>query len=411
MLNAETYVTKTRGIGGKIREKIEDFYVEEIPLIKPSGKGQNVWIWIEKRNRTTLDVVIDIAKKLHIDRRRMGFAGMKDKYAVARQWICVSNIDPDEIKNLKIRGVKFLKIVRHEKKLRLGQLIGNKFRIIVRNVKNPKNAAKDAKKTFKTLSEIGVPNYYGWQRFGKPRSNTHLIGKALIKNDLKKAVDLYVGNPFPGEPEKIKKARKLYDLGEIEKSYESMPKTLQYERTILRILLKDKKKGKLDDKSYLKAILALPKPLTRMFIHAYQSYLFNKVVSERCKLGINKYVEGDILVNNQNRIINTENAEKLVKEFKAHPTAPLYGTKVPLASGKVGKIEKKVLKEENLKLNDFKCELIPKLGTHGIRRPIRFRVYDTKVEALSNGVLLEFSIPKGCYATAVLREVMKKDVA
>lgn len=78
-----------------------------------------------------------------------------------------------------------------------------------------------------------------------------------------------------------------------------------------------------------------------MFIHAYQSYLFNKVVSERCKLGINKYVEGDILVNNQNRIINTENAEKLVKEFKAHPTAPLYGTKVPLASGKVGKIEKR----------------------------------------------------------------------
>jgi len=91
MLNAETYVTSTPGTGGRIRLHNRDFEVEEIPLTEPSGSGPNTWIWIEKEGRTTLDVLLDIARELHFDRRRMGFAGIKDKRAVTRQWICVSN--------------------------------------------------------------------------------------------------------------------------------------------------------------------------------------------------------------------------------------------------------------------------------------------------------------------------------
>ena len=172
MLNANTYVTKEEGIGGTIRNQYEDFYVEEIPDLIPTGEGPNVWIWIEKIGRTTLDVVLDIARDLHIDRKRMGFAGMKDKKARTRQWICISNMDSEEqfeqVKALsgQIYKTDFLKVIRGRKKLRMGQLKGNKFRILIRDIDDVEKSAEIASDILKQLEVTGVPNYFGWQRFG-----------------------------------------------------------------------------------------------------------------------------------------------------------------------------------------------------------------------------------------------------
>lgn len=117
MLNAETYETDNKGIGGSIRNEREDFYVEEIPLSLPSGNGPNTWIFIEKIGRNTLDVVLDIAKELKISRKRMGFAGMKDKTARTRQWLCVSNSSVEEIQSItdKLYNVEVLEIKQNEK--------------------------------------------------------------------------------------------------------------------------------------------------------------------------------------------------------------------------------------------------------------------------------------------------------
>ena len=416
MLNAETYITKDKGIGGKIRTKYEDFYVEEIPEHLPSGTGPNTWILIEKIGRNTLDVVLDIAKEFKISRKRMGFAGMKDKSALTRQWLCVSNSEASELEGLedKLYNVKVLEIKQNEKKLRIGQLIGNKFRILIRDTENPKNDVKTAKNVLSKLEKVGVPNYYGWQRFGKNRPNTHRVGEYIVQNDIKGAVDSYIGNPYPKEKDHIKSARQYYDEGELEEAYESMPAGMRYEKMMLRELMKQKrKKGELNENSYKIALESLPKPLKRMFVHAYQSYLFNKVVSERSKLGIDKYVEGDIIIDNEEHLVHEfdiNNINERIKSFEVHPTAPLYGTKVPLAEGVVGKIEQKVLDDEGIKLEDFECPKTPKLGSHGLRRAIRFKIWDISVVETSEGVLTEFSIPKGCYATAVLREIMKEDV-
>ena len=430
MLNANTYITKEEGIGGTIRNNYEDFYVEEIPEIIPEGEGPNIWIWIEKTGRTTLDVMLDIAKELHIDRKRLGFAGMKDKKAVTRQWICVSNMESEEklkeIENLngEIYKTDFLKIVRGRKKLRMGQLKGNKFKIHIKDIKglneseNPEEtineAVERADKILKTLEKTGVPNYFGWQRFGKPRTVTHLVGKSLVENDLKGAVDAYIGNPYPDEGPESKEARKAYDNGNLEEALDKMPNGLRYEKMMLRSLLKDlNKKGELDEKSYKNAINSLPKPLKRMFVNAYQSFLFNEIVSKRVELGINKYIPGDIIIDNEEHIVydkTPEEFQELISTFKANPTSPLFGTKVPFAGGKVGEMEKNILKEHNLTLEDFKCPKTPKLGSHGIRRSMRFQVWDTKVSGAEDGVIIEFSINKGSYATAVLREVMKVDV-
>lgn len=416
MLNAETYITSQKGIGGEIRTINEDFYVEEIPETPPSGEGPNTWIWIEKNGRTTLDVVLDIARELKINRKQMGFAGMKDKRALTRQWICISNKTPEEIQGLedKLHNVKIINIVPHQKKLRMGQLIGNKFRLMVRGVGDTELAAQEATKILNELEKRGVPNYYGFQRFGKDRPNTHLVGKALIKGGVKDAVDRYIGHPYDTEPQHIQEARRLYDQGKLEESLESMPSGMRYEKMMLRTLIKEKNKhGELVENSYIKALLSLPKPLSRMFVHAYQSYLFNRAVSERSKLGIDQYVEGDILIDNEEHLIHEffpEEINQKIKNFQAHPSSPLYGSKVPLAGGKLGEMEQKILDEENLKLEDFEVPSMPKLGSHGIRRAMRFKIWDVDAEATEEGVLLSFSIPKGCYATSVLREVMKKDV-
>jgi len=421
MLNAETYVTKEEGIGGTIRNRYEDFYVEEIPEITPSGVGPNVWIWIEKVGRTTLDVLLDISRDLHISRKRMGFAGMKDKKAITQQWICISNMDSEEqlneVLDLKdnVYKTKFLKVVRGQKKLRMGQLLGNKFKILIKDVENEdiKKSSETAHTILKNLEITGVPNYFGWQRFGKPRTNTHLVGKALVDNDLKEAVRLYIGNPYEEEGEEVKIARSLYDNGNIKESYESMPTGMRYERMMLRELLKEEKKGKIGEESYKKAIYSLPKPLQRMFVHAYQSYLFNNAASKRVAMSIDKYIEGDIVIDNEEHLIHDKSPEelqKMIDEFEANPTSPLYGTKVPLATGDVGKMEKKVLVNEHLKKEDFECPKMPKLGSHGLRRSMRFKVWDSKAVATEDGVLVEFSISKGSYATSVLREIMKNEV-
>lgn len=419
MLNANTYVTKEEGIGGTIRNQYEDFYVEEIPDLIPTGEGPNVWIWIEKIGRTTLDVVLDIARDLHIDRKRMGFAGMKDKKARTRQWICISNMDSEEqfeqVKSLsgQIYKTDFLKVIRGRKKLRMGQLKGNKFRILIRDIDDVEKSAEIASDILKQLEVTGVPNYFGWQRFGKPRTNTHLVGEALVENDLKKAVGRYIGNPTEEEHEENQKARKAYDDGDLEKSLELMGKGMRYEKMMIRELIKDSKKGELTDKSYKNALYALPKPLQRMFVHAYQSFLFNAAVSKRVEMGINKYIEGDIIINNEERIVRDKTPEEyqeLIDTFQVNPTSPLYGNKVPFAGGKVGEMEKSILDDYGLSKEDFEVPKMPRLGSHGLRRSMRFQVWDTSAIATDEGVLTEFSINKGSYATAVLREVMKKDV-
>ncbi len=420
MLNAETYITSQKGIGGKIRTKYEDFYVEEIPESEPSGTGPNTWFFIEKIGRDTLEVVLDVARELHIDRKRMGFAGMKDKRAVTRQWLCVANSEVDEIEKLKdkLYKVEILKIIQNEKKLRIGQLIGNKFRLLIRDTEDPEADSEVANEILAELSKRGVPNYYGWQRFGKKRSNTHLVGKAMLENDLKKVVDAYIGNPYDEEPEHIKEARRLYDEGKLEEAFESMPGSMRYEKMMLKTLLKEMKKKKVDDisfldeNSYRRAIESLPKPLKRMFVHAYQSFLFNKAVSERAKLGVDTYVEGDIIVDNEEHLVHEigDDIYERIKSFEFHPTAPLFGSKVPLAGGKLGEMEQRVLDEEGVTLEEFIVPKMPKLGSHGLRRAVRFKIWDASAEATGEGVLVEFSIPKGCYATAVLREIMKNEV-
>lgn len=416
MLNVETFITDTKPTGGKIRQSNEDFYVEEVPLQLPSGKGQNTWIQIQKNGRTTLDVVLDMAKAMHLSRKRTGFAGMKDRSAITRQWLCISNITPEELPDFNeiLHNVEILDIKANEKKLRMGQLKGNKFKINIRNTNNPSEDVEIAQEVLESLKQTGVPNYYGYQRFGEVRSTTHLVGKCLVEGDVKKAVDTYIGNPNPEEHDIHYEARKLYDEGKLQDAYDLMPKSMRYEKSMIKQLTDSQRKhGNLTEKDYIRAIESLPKPLKRMFVNAYESYLFNKIVNERTKVGINKYLPGDIIIDSEEHWIHDIDEDTIqddIDNFKVNPTAPLIGSKVPFAEGIQGEIEQKVVDDENITKEDFMCPKTPKLGSNGIRRSVRFKIDDTHVEKLDDGIRVEFFIPRGCYATSVLREIIKHNV-
>jgi tRNA pseudouridine13 synthase len=416
MLNVENFITGNRGTNGVIRQANEDFFVDEVPLQLPSGEGPNTWIHIEKNGRTTLDVVLDIAKLLHLSRKRTGFAGMKDRSAITRQWLCISNITPEELPDLNesLHNIKVLDIQRNQKKLRMGQLKGNKFKINIHNTEDPASDKVIAEEVLESLKATGVPNYYGYQRFGEVRSTTHLVGKCLVEGDIKKAVDTYIGNPREEEHNQPYEARKLYDEGKLQESYDLMPKSMRYEKSMIKELITaENKHGEIVEKDYIRAIESLPKPLKRMFVNAYESYLFNKIVNERSKIGINKYFDGDIVIDKEEHWVhelNVDTVEDDFNNFTLNPTAPLLGSKVPLAEGKQGEIERRVIDEENITKESFECPKTPKLGSHGVRRSVRFKIEDTNVEKIDDGICVEFFIPKGCYATAVLREIMKRNV-
>jgi tRNA pseudouridine13 synthase len=163
--------------------------VEELPAYEPSGEGSHIFLRLRKRDRTTDDVVRAIARALEVDPREIGVAGLKDKVAVATQWISVparDARDDERVRGLELDSVEILEAKRHGNKLRTGHLRGNRFSIVVRGV-----AAADVAPATSALERVareGVPNAFGAQRFGvrgdtAEEARAWLTGKARAPRD------------------------------------------------------------------------------------------------------------------------------------------------------------------------------------------------------------------------------------
>jgi tRNA pseudouridine13 synthase len=161
---------------GRIKESPEDFVVEEIPAYKPSGTGEHVFVRITKRDRTTLDAVRTIARALGCDPRAAGFAGMKDKRAVATQTLSLQTPRGTgaadlaaRAQGLTIDGITVHDATPHTNKLKAGHLAGNRFTILVRDV--PDGRVSEVTTTLERIGREGVPNAFGAQRFGARGDN------------------------------------------------------------------------------------------------------------------------------------------------------------------------------------------------------------------------------------------------
>jgi tRNA pseudouridine13 synthase len=373
-LGLEYFITDTKGIGGKLRTKLEDFLVEEIQNeTVETPEGEYTHFTLEKANWNTMRAIKKIARYLGVSHKRFGYAGTKDRRAVTRQRVAVWKAEPEALEKVKIKDLKLYDFKKSDERISLGDSQGNRFKIIVRDVGfSGKELEAVLGETVAQLEKKGVPNYFGYQRFGTIRPNTHLVGRELLKSDIEGAVMAYLANPSKGEKEDAYNARKT--LGEnmdFKEALALFPKRLDYERSMLDALLKN-------PNDFAGALRRLPKKLRWMLVHAYQGYLFNRILS--------RLMEGGI-------------------ESEA---IPLFGSETLFSDGEQGEVEMSVLEEEDVQLENFDIASMPELAVEGDYRPAFIKV-SPKCSITDDGYICEFELPKGSYATVVLRELMKTD--
>ncbi len=346
----------------------EDFIVEELPLYEPTGNGTHTFFAIKKRNRSTIEAINLIARKLKVKARNIGYAGLKDKHALTTQVLSVEGISPEQVLEVAIPTIEILWAVPHAHKLRVGHLRGNRFEITLRGV--TPDASPLVKSKIAYLETKGVPNRFGKQRFGN-KHDSHLIGKALVQEDWEKALGFVLSN-----------------------------ETAQFSHMAKRII-REKDKGSLE-----KAVASIPHRLRKLYLSAYQAYLFNTILDKRFpNLGL--LIDGDIAVKHTNKapfqVTNAKVEQPRADAFEISPTGPIFGYKMRQPTGTVQAMELELLSNEGLKSTAFRT--VAGIRLPGTRRPLRIPLEIHQVASIDMGLFLNFSLSAGGYATVVLEEL------
>ncbi|MBN1329546.1 MAG: tRNA pseudouridine(13) synthase TruD [Candidatus Heimdallarchaeota archaeon] len=397
------YATKTNGIGGKLRETPLDFRVEEIipdgRIISiedkefsfgPSEPGLFTEFILVKKNIESHNALLKITSALNRNINDITIAGTKDKMAYTAQRATIWKVSPEELMQVQISGIKIRSPRTTIYQTYLGDLKGNHFTIRIKdiNIKSD-DLSNHIEAIFHDIKEFnGLPNYFGHQRFGSKRPVSHKIGRFVLLGDLKRAVTEYLTYTSEDESDVMKNVRKiLLDTNDPDKALAIIPKSMVFESAILKYLKKH-------SRDYRGAFNVLPKNLQRMFVHSYQSYIWNMSLSERMLLGNDLHKHNfDLYENNQ-------------------PVLPIIGYKTELPDNNLSDYVKELLEIDSIKLKDFEVKVIPSIKFSGsyrniILKPNNFTYGIERNENDKEVVITSFSLPSGSYATVVLREFMK----
>ncbi len=316
----------------KIKQKPEDFIVTEIFDVERKDNGRYVYFILKKKNYSTIRAVQQVARVLHINDKDIGFAGNKDKIGITTQLISIRGVGKEKIESLRLKDIELEFYGYGDEPLTLGKLKGNMFEIVVRDIQK------------KPEQKRLIPNYFGEQRFS---NNNIQIGKAMIMKDFSKACKLITENK--GDYERIVEDH----LGQ--KPNESV-----------------------------NAIRKIPQKVLLLYIHAYQSYIWNKALE----------------------IYLSENSEPV--------SIPLIGFGTEYSNEKIRKIIKKILDAEGIKERDFIIRQMPDLSSEGGERASHINIENLHIgemeeDELNAGmkkVVIKFSLGKGAYATIAIKELL-----
>lgn len=327
------------GVGGRIRVRDEDFEVEEVPSYEPCGSGDHLYLWIEKRGIAPEFFTKTIAQRLGTHPGNIGTAGLKDRHAITRQWVSVPKECEPKVKQLDGDGVRVLKTGLHTNKLKPGHLRGNRFRILIRDA----NRNVDVNVVLDHIRTLGMPNFYGPQRFGRDGSTVEL-GLQCLAGKASRRI-----RPF----------------------------------------------------------------LFRFALSAVQSLLFNDYLSRRMRDGFFRTVlEGDVMGKwplGGMFVAKDVAAEQVRFDAKEIVTAgPMFGKKTYPAEGIAAEREAAVLSDNGLSIGSFGGFGKLVMGT---RRHNLVYLDDLTSQWEPDGLRLSFTLPAGSYATVLLAEVMKTDIA
>ncbi len=386
-----------------IKNSPEDFIVDEIPIDfqrKPDGKY--TIIKIRLTNWDTNRFVSVLARSMRISRKRITFAGTKDKKGITTQYFCINGTYSNELETLN--DCEVLEVFRTDTMLRMGNLKGNKFSIRL-NLEQVEDEDIINTNQF-IVAGGGYWNLYGEQRFGTNRSNTHKIGEQLIRGNFEAAAKLYLYDPeFDTDGYRLDLSRDW----NFKAALDNYPEYLGFERAILSHLA--------SGGNYEESLDVLPKTLEIMFVHAFQSMLFNRMLKMRGEYSDspNKIFIGDFVQQTDDYFnvvgelievtaFNHNKISKLSEENRVTAVMPLAGYETKIQSGIPGEIVEKTLEEFNVTREMFKIHKNEKLSSSGNYRSIRFLPNDF----LCKDKWLNFSLGKGIYATSLIGQIIER---
>lgn len=323
---------------GRYKMSPEDFAVDEVPAYEPAGQGDHVWLWVEKRGLSTMDLLHRLAEALDRDERAFGIAGLKDAQAVSRQWVSIEHVDPAACTGLRGERFAVLDVRRHGNKLRMGHLRGNRFTITLRGTRE--GDLVKAEQNLADLVRRGVPNYFGEQRFGKRGAN------------LQKGLDVLRGS-----------ARQF--------------------------------------------AARMPRRVFGLVLSAVQSEVFNRVVAARIG-ALGELLPGDLAFRHDNGsvfgVVDAGKEQPRADALLVSPSGPMPGPQMLAPTGEPLRLEQAALAALDLPGDAF--GRLPFGLCRGERRPLRVPVQDAVARAADGGLQLSFQLPRGAYATSVLRELL-----
>jgi tRNA pseudouridine13 synthase len=437
------YLTsESLAITGVYKARWEDFRVEEMPAREPAGRGDHTWFEVEKHGLTTATAVADLARALGVKPSSVGYAGLKDARAIARQWLSVEHVEPARVLALEIPRIRVLRAERHNRKLRRGWHAGNRFEIRVRGTSELREELPEEQREGRrvrvgvgvgvgemrgvrrvgegvmgVLGERGVPNYYGPQRFGS-RGDTWRVGRALARGEWEEAASLIAGRPLragdmgvsPAEgihPDRddILRARELYDAGRYGEASGTWPRGFGAAARLAAAM--DRTGG---DAS--RSLQVVGKGMLRLYASAYQAWLFNRVLGRRIDT-LDRLIPGDLAWKHDTEalfhVADPAAEQGRATAFHVSPTGPLVGRRLPTPSADAGALEAAALEDAGFDPVELQSRALRPFT--GRRRPLRFRVRELGLRPAEDDVgpylELRFALPPGCYATAVLRELGK----
>lgn len=415
-LGLDWYATETAGTGGVLKSRPDDFRVVERAdfSYESDGSGERyAVVRATLRGYETHEFARDLSDALGVSRKRVSWAGTKDKRAVTTQLFTVADAPREEIGAVSLEGAEIEYLGRSHQYVSLGDLRGNDFEVRLRDAEAPENADSVAGE----IEEFGgVPNLFGTQRFGSRRPVTHAVGERVLEGDFEGAVNAYIAESFEDEPERTREARERYaEERDAREALGYFPEYLGFERALLSALAGGKE-GR-------DALEALPHNLRRMFVNAVQSRVFNLFLRERHKEGMrfDRAYPGDIVcfaegtydtpvpvpdTLSTQRVTgsNADAVNRHVERGRAFVTAPLVGSETEFADGEQGEIERRVLETVGVSRSDF--DRADEYGSEGTRRAVLVRP-DLSYEHEGDDLVFDFFLPRGSYATVLLREFTK----
>ncbi|XP_026095470.1 pseudouridylate synthase 7 homolog isoform X1 [Carassius auratus] len=398
----------------------------------PKNRGSFCHFVLYKENKDTMDAINLLSKFLRVRPNMFSYMGTKDKRAVTVQEIAVLKISAERLSHLNkcLMNLKLGNFSYKKQPLKLGELQGNHFTVVLRNISG---SLEQVEQAMTSLKETGFINYYGMQRFGTTAVPTHRVGRAILQNNWKEVVDLIL-KPRPGaEKGYLVKCREEWARSQDpEAALKRLPVKRCVEGQLLRGLAKYGKNN------IITAFGLIPRNNRLMYIHSYQSYVWNCMVSKRMEAFGLRAVEGDLVLRGgYAHVLSAEEAEK----HSVHDVVmPLPGFDVIYPTHSVGGGYRDMLSADDLDIDSMRHK-VRDYSLAGAYRRILIRPRDvsweliqyddprvplvhTDVEKLENApapvylkegkyraLKMEFSLPSSTYATMAVREVLKMDTS